>query len=93
MPVLLARYKVHDFATYKAEFDEFAPVRRALGATRHRLMRSPDEPGVVVLLLEFPTLDAARAFVDEPRRLELFDRAGIIERVDLVLVDMDTGSD
>jgi len=92
MPVLLAHYRVHDFGTYKTVFDEFEPVRRQLGATGHRLMRAADELGTVVLLIEFPSLDAARTFAADQRRLDLLDRAGVIERKDVILEDMDLGS-
>lgn len=91
MPVLLAIYRVNDFGTYKAAFDEFAPVRKELGGGPHRLMRSADEKGMVALMIEFPTLDAARDFAQDQRRLDLLDRAGVIERRDLVLEDMDLG--
>jgi hypothetical protein len=89
MAVLLAEYRVNDYGTYKTVFDEFAPVRREMGATGHRLMRAADQLGIVVLLVEFATLDGARAFAADPRRLDLLDRAGVIERRDIILEDMD----
>lgn len=90
MATLLARYRVHDYGTFKAELDGFARVRQELGATGHRLMRAPDTPGIVVIAIDFVSLDAARRFATDPRRLDVLERAGVIERTDLIVEDMDT---
>jgi hypothetical protein len=90
MAVLLAEYKVEEIDRFKRVFDEFDGVRRELGATGHRLMSAPDDPGIVAVAIEFSTVDAARAFAAEPRRLDTLMRAGVIERADLVLEDVET---
>jgi hypothetical protein len=90
MGTLLATYRVNDYGTFKAEFDEFAWTRKELGATGHRLMRAPDNPGIVAVVIDFSSLDAARRFAADPGRLDVLDRAGVIERTDLILQDMDT---
>jgi len=88
--VLLAEYKVLDLEAFRAAFAEFAPVRKELGATGHRLMASPDNPSTVVVLIEFASADQARAFSHEPRRREALQRAGVVERADVVLEVLET---
>jgi hypothetical protein len=90
MAVLLAEYKVRDLETFRRAFAEFAPVRKELGATGHRLMAPPDNPSSVVVLIEFASADRAGAFSHEPRRLEALQRAGVVERADVVLEELET---
>jgi uncharacterized protein (DUF1330 family) len=89
MAVLLARYRINDYTTYKAQFDAFAAVRAEMGSTSHRTFRVPDEPHTVTVVIDFPTVEQARAFAADPRRAEALDRAGVTERVDEVLDEVD----
>ncbi len=89
MAVLLAEYKVKDLETFRRVFAEFADVRRELGATGHRLMSPPADPAIVAVAIEFASADDADAFSREPRRIETLERAGVIERADLVLEEIE----
>jgi hypothetical protein len=89
MAVLLAEYKVKDLDTFRAVFAEFADVRRELGATGHRLMSPPGDPEIVAVAIEFASVEAALAFSLEPRRIETLERAGVVERADLVLEEIE----
>jgi hypothetical protein len=44
----------------------------------------------VVVLIEFASADQAGAFSHEPRRLEALQRAGVVERADVVLEELET---
>ena len=89
MAVLLAEYKVRDVETFRRVFDEFSDIRRELGATGHRLMSPPEDPQIVAVAIEFASVEQARAFSEEPRRIETLERAGVIERADLVLEEIE----
>ena len=90
MATLLAEYKVEDRDRFKEVFDEFADVRRELGVTHHRLLAAADDPQIVAVAIEFASLESARAFAAAPRRIETLQRAGVIERADLVLEEIET---
>lgn len=92
MAVLLAEYRVNDLDTFRSVFAEFAGVRQEFGATGHRLMSPPGDPAIVAVAIEFSSVDAARAFADEPRRIEALTRAGVIERADLVLEELEVAT-
>lgn len=90
MAVLLAEYEVQDLKTFRRAFAEFADVRKELGATGHRLMAPPDNPSIVAVVIEFVSADAADVFSREPRRLEALERAGVVQRADIVLEEIET---
>ena len=90
MAVLLAEYEVQDLKTFRRVFAEFADVRKELGATGHRLMAPPDNPSIVAVVIEFVSADDAEVFSREPRRLEALQRAGVVERTDVVLEEIET---
>lgn len=89
MAVFVAEYKVKDFGNFKTVFDEFRAVRAEHGATGHRLLQADNDPDIVNVLIEFPSAATARAFADDPRRADALDRAGVIERADEVLEEVD----
>lgn len=89
MAMLFAEYKVMDPARFRTVFTEFADVRRESGATGHRLLSSPDDPSIMAVAIEFDSTAAARQFCDDPRRLEALEQAGVIERADQVLEDVE----
>lgn len=64
MPVLQIEYDVSDFGGWKAVFDRDPLGRATHGVTRHWVYRDADDPNRVVLNLEFPTDEQARAFRD-----------------------------
>ena len=82
MPCLLIRYKVQDYSTWKAVFDEQADVRRANGSQGGRLFRST-ESGEVLVLLEWDDLERARLFVDSDDLKEGLIRSGVAGAPDI----------
>jgi uncharacterized protein (DUF1330 family) len=92
MATLIAEYKVADFAKFREVFDEFQPSRAAHGATGHRLLQAANDPNVVNVVIEFPTTEAAQAFAGDPARSEALARAGVIERADEVMHEVDSRS-
>ena len=92
MAVLVAEYRVKDFAAFRDVFDSFGATRVERGATGHRLLRSTDDPDVVTVVMEFPSTGAARAFAADPERLQALDRAGVIERADEVMEEVDAAT-
>ena len=63
MATLHIEHGIKDFATWKAAFDRFAPQRAEAGVTAHRIHQPVDDSRYIVLQLDFPTVDQARAFL------------------------------
>ena len=74
---LLIRLKVKDYAKWKTVFDERQPLRVQHGAKRHWLHRSADDGNEVVISIEFPSVEAARGYADDPSLREAMARAGV----------------
>jgi hypothetical protein len=62
MAILLIEYRVEDFSSWKAVFDQDPIGRSAHGAARHRIYRDSNDPHNLMLSLEFPSEDGAKAF-------------------------------
>lgn len=90
MAVLVAEYKVKDLDGFMSVFGEFQPTRAEHGAVRHSVLRAADDPTIVNVLIEFASVEQARAFADDPRRADALVRAGVIERADEVMEDVET---
>ncbi len=68
---------VRDYDDWKAIFDSGERVRREFRCTGHEIFRDVDDPNRVTILLEFPTKDRAKAFLEEPRLQEKMRESGI----------------
>jgi heme-degrading monooxygenase HmoA len=61
----------------EAVFDEDESRRREHGAQRHWVYRTVEDPNDVVVAVEFPSVDAARAFVQDPGLRDAMGRGGV----------------
>ena len=77
MAILVVQHRVRDFDAWKPVFDEHEEVRRRHGAVRHWLYRDANDPSDVVVAVEFPGAEAARAFLDDPSLAEAMSRGGV----------------
>ncbi|MFY9580487.1 MAG: hypothetical protein WAQ33_14325 [Gaiellaceae bacterium] len=59
MAFILTRINVGDYDAWKPQFDKDAPGARQ-SAKGHRILRSVDDPGEVVIMVEFGSSDDAR---------------------------------
>ncbi|MBF9034158.1 hypothetical protein HKCCE2091_07890 [Rhodobacterales bacterium HKCCE2091] len=62
MATLHIEHGITDFGTWKAAFDRFAPKRAEAGVTGCRIHLVADDPGWIVLQLDFPSVAAAEGF-------------------------------
>jgi hypothetical protein len=60
MAFFLTRINVGDYDAWKSMFDEDTPGARR-DAKGHRILRNVDDPGEVFILVEFASLDEAKA--------------------------------
>ena len=74
MTFMLTRVRVEDYDAWKPVFDSDPPAARQ-AAMGHRILRSAEDPNVVFVQVEFPSLadaDAAR---------ERLLKSGVLDRV------------
>ena len=60
MALILTRINVGDYERWKPMFDQDAPGARS-EAKGHRILRNPDEPNEVFVMIEFASAEDARA--------------------------------
>ena len=84
--VTLVRHRVADFDSWKQTYDGFSGVQKEKGVRWHQVMRSSEDPNLVVVVHAFDSPAAARAFFDDPQLADAMERAG----VDRSTVEMET---
>ena len=62
MPTLLIEHEISDFHTWHQAFDRFAERRSQGGVRQERILQPVDDPGFVMVDLEFATLAEAQGF-------------------------------
>ena len=77
--VTLVHHRVRDFDAWKQVYDSVRDVQRDGGVRYQRVMRSADDPNMVVVVHEFESGDAAKAFFDNPALRDAMQRAGVDE--------------
>lgn len=83
--VLLAQYEVSDPERLIAAFDGYEAQRRRAGAVTRGLVRSLDDPGVLVAVIEFGSREEAEAFAASPDRAATLREAGVTRITDRLL--------
>ena len=62
MTLLVGRFQLEDYETWKREMFDRDPAGRRQAAKGHRIMRNVDDPNQVFVQVEFETVDDAKAF-------------------------------
>jgi hypothetical protein len=62
MWMLLIEYKVDEYASWKAMFDQDPMGRREHGVTRYRILRDPHDSNHLMVSLEFSSAEEANNF-------------------------------
>ncbi len=77
MPYMMGRVTVEDYAAFRKVFDGAAEMRRTAGAVNSAVFQSVDDPNEVIIQVEFPTADAAKAFQTSQVLRDAMQRAGL----------------
>lgn len=76
--VSIVHHRVADYDAWKAVYDGVTDMQRAGGVLDHAVLRSADDPNMVVVVHTFATQEAARAFFGEnPDLKEAMGSAGV----------------
>jgi hypothetical protein len=69
MHILRVEHAVSDFDAWKNVFDSDPVGRKQQGVRRYRILRQVDDPGYVLIDLEFDSADEAEAFAAALREI------------------------
>ena len=78
MATLMVKHPVVDYGSWRAAYDEVAPLRAQYGCTADRVIRDAADPAQLLVLHEFPTLDDARSFAGDPALAAAMARGGVV---------------
>lgn len=77
MAYLFVRAPVADYAAWRSVYDGFEPTRQTFGVKSASVYRSADDPNDVTVMLEFETVEAAKAFASSPELKDRMELAGV----------------
>lgn len=63
MPTLHIEHAITDYRIWRAAFDRMADARASAGVRRHAVQQPVDDPGYIVVDLDFDTAADATAFL------------------------------
>jgi heme-degrading monooxygenase HmoA len=87
MPYILVQQSVEEYDKWKTVFDEHGATRLAAGSKGGPVLRNADDPNHITVLLEWDTMDNARAFADSDDLREAMQRAGVTGAPDVFFLD------
>jgi heme-degrading monooxygenase HmoA len=88
---VLIMHKVESYSKWKDVFDGAAGIRREAGEIEYQLFACDDDARQIVHLSRWESLDAARAFFESPRLVEIRRDAGVVAPDFLYLLQVEAG--
>ncbi len=83
MIMMIAHFKVKDYAVWRAVFDELAPVRKRYEQTGERVLQSVEDPNQITVILEWRSAEGAQKYIESPELKEGSQRSGPVGQVTL----------
>jgi uncharacterized protein (DUF1330 family) len=77
MAITLILHRVNDFDAFREVYDSVAPMQAAGGVTAESVHRMAGDPDNVLVIHEFDSMQAARAFFANPELKEAMIRGGV----------------
>ena len=74
---LACRHTVADYDAWRAVYDEVEPIRASHGCTAKQVLVLPSDRNDVFITHEFPTVEQATAFTEDPAFAAAMQRAGV----------------
>jgi quinol monooxygenase YgiN len=84
---VLVRHNVEDYNTWRPVYDSHEAFRKETGSLGARVLRDANDPTNVVVITEWPDMNAAQAFATSASLHEVMGRAGIVGKPDVYFLD------
>jgi quinol monooxygenase YgiN len=92
MPHVLIIHEVADYPTWKAIFDGAAGIRREAGERSYQALKYESDPNKIVHFSVWTSLDAAKAFFESPRLVQIRKDAGVKAPEFIYLEQLEAGT-
>lgn len=87
MPALLIRHRVTDYPAWKRVFDEQGSTRWSNGCRGVQVFHNTDDPGELLILLDWDDHRRARFYSQSDELLESMKRAGVADHPDMWILE------
>lgn len=77
MQYVLIIHEVEDYASWKAVFDNAAHIRQEAGERSYQVLKYEHEPNRIVHFSAWTSIEAAKAFFESPRLVQIRKDAGV----------------
>ena len=77
MDYVLIVHAVKNYDAWKKIFDHAAPIRKAAGEIRYRVLRDESDANRIVHFSQWTSVARARAFFESPKLVEIRRQAGV----------------
>jgi len=87
MVKLLVHHKVQDYSAWRKLFDEDDKRRREYGATGFQILKSASDPNDLTVIMDYPSIDAAKAFATSDALKEKMKDAGVVSPPEVMFLE------
>lgn len=87
MAHMLIKHHVHDYARWRAVFDDKANLRIENGETYAHVFRNADDPDNIVIMFRWDSLENARRYAQDPRLKAAMQEAGVVGAPEVLFLD------
>ena len=74
---LIVRHTVADYAAWRKVYDEAEVIRAKHGCTAQRVLQDPSNTNDVAATHDFPTVEQADAFANDPELRAAMEKGGV----------------
>ena len=86
MAKLLVHHKVQDYSAWRPIFDEDDARRREYGSTGFQIFKSASDPNDLTVIMDYPSVDKAKAFATSDALKEKMKKAGVISQPEITFL-------
>lgn len=87
MAHMLIKHHVHDYARWRAVFDDKVDLRIENGETYAHVFRNADDPDNIVIMFRWDSLENARRYAQDPRLKAAMQEAGVVGAPEVFFLD------
>ncbi|MFO1006911.1 MAG: antibiotic biosynthesis monooxygenase [Planctomycetaceae bacterium] len=92
MPHVLIIHEVADYPAWKTIFDGAAGIRREAGERSYQVLKYQNDPNKIVHFSVWTSLDAAKAFFESPKLVQIRKDAGVKAPEFIYLEQLEAGT-
>jgi quinol monooxygenase YgiN len=83
MAKLIVHHKVQNYSAWRKVFDDHDKDRKEFGSTGYQVLQSASDPNDITAIMDWPSVDAAKAFATSASLKDAMKNAGVISQPDV----------